>query len=264
MSQETKKFNQFSEDWCVWSVRYSPFLRDLSPEGKASFRMYCGKVTGFSPYRDPYGFAEPLLEVASNGGTAMSYEFDLATEDIPALLQSGALHIHSSQQVASLSVQDPQKLPAVPCIKHDKDMLGQGIETPYPTIQDAMGYKQVNPDSPYPLPRWSDVDSLLAYQLHWTHVEMFGSRQDVAGRAWLHRGGWAEPGEQYISNSYYGSDYATQRLQVTYPLVYQEVPPIDPELPPDPEVSKGVVNWEGGGSTYIAMKPIDPGPVPEE
>jgi hypothetical protein len=262
MSQTTDNYNGYSEQWCIESIKRSPFIGSVEkPEGKLSFNMVCPKVVGWytNVRPDTDGHSRPMLQRSSYGATSMSYKFVLETDVIPALIKSGALHLWTIQSGCSISVVRPELLPTnTPCIKVDKDFLYMGKETQYDSIQEAMGDAEAEVD--YTLEDWIDVDDMLSRKLKWTWVRLWsGDRQEACQTyKWLNRGGHVEdPNEQYVTNAFYGSDFATEELQITYPLEYRQLPEVPP-IDPDPEVAKGVVNWEGGGSSQIAMKPIDP------
>jgi hypothetical protein len=222
-----KKYNGYSEEWCADSIRWSPWI-GRPPGPKEQMKMTCGKVVGWDDTSDNHGHARPKLQ-PTGVGTAVTYEFMLDVVLLPALLMSGALHLWKS----SLSIVDPEALPpGVPCVRSSKNFLYQGTEDVFDSIQEATGPKEVDVDRVYPMPDWEAVDDLIANRLHWTQVDFWAAREVVATWRYINRGGHIPPGgDQYVSNPYYGCDYATGKLQLTTPLEYKQSEP----LPPDPE-----------------------------
>jgi hypothetical protein len=264
MSQTTDEYNGYSEQWCVESIKRSPFVGSVDkPEGKLSFNLNCPKVVGWydNVRPDTGGFSRPMLQRNSYGVTAMSYTFTLDTDVIPALLKSGALHLWTLQSACSISVVRPELLPPdIPCTKHDKDFLYMGKETDYDSIQEAMGDAEAEVDGKYPLEEWIDVDDVLANKLHWTWVTIWsGDRQQTCNDySWLNRGGHIEdPNEQFVTNAYYGSDFAAETLKITHPLEFRQfnVPefPEIPEIPPT-STRAGLVSWTDGTKSVFTEK----------
>jgi hypothetical protein len=264
--QKTREFNGMGESWCQESIKWSPFLTNPEsyPEGKSTFHLVCSLVIKWDKYTDAYGHTRPLLEPPSAGvGYAVTYEFDVATHEIPALLKSGALHVWT-QYSGMLYVTRPEELPAGPCTKVDTDYYGKPIKTEFDSCVEAMGPAQVEVDKVYPLQMWSDVDYVLSEMLNWTHVGQWGSRQEVAKNPWINRGGHiSDPNKQYQTMSYYESNYSTGFLYITYPLVFKQVQvPPEPEVPEGelPVLTDGIYQIEDGTKFHQTIK----GPIPEE